>query len=121
MAEEKIVYIATHAGEDPERATFPFMMANAAQAMDVEAVIVLQGTGVYLAKKGYANHIHASGLPPLKQLIESFLQQGGRILVCTPCIKERKIEEGDLIEGAVPIAGATLTQEILSAKATLVY
>jgi predicted peroxiredoxin len=54
-------------------------------------------------------------------LIESFLQQGGRILVCTPCIKERKIEEGDLIEGAVPIAGATLTQEILSAKATLVY
>lgn len=121
MAEEKIVYIATHAGEDPERATFPFMLANAAQAMDVEAVIVLQGTGVYLAKKGYVDHVHASGLPPLKQLMESFFQQGGKLLVCTPCIKERKISEEDLIEGAVPIAGATLVQELLSAKATVVY
>ena len=32
---EKIVLISTHAGEDPERATFPFLLANAAQAMDV--------------------------------------------------------------------------------------
>lgn len=118
---EKIVYIATHAGEDPERATFPFMMANAALAMDVEAVVVLQGTGVYLAKKGYADHVHASGLPPLKELLKSFLDQGGRLLVCTPCIKDRQISEDDLVDGSTLIAGATLTQELLSAKATLVY
>ena len=49
---EKIVLISTHAGEDPERAIFPMMLANAAQAMDVEAVVVLQGNGVYLVKKG---------------------------------------------------------------------
>ena len=56
MAEEKekMVLVATHAGEDPERAIFPLMLANAAQSMDVEAVVVLQGNGVYLAKKGYA-------------------------------------------------------------------
>jgi hypothetical protein len=46
MSEEKIVLIATHAGEDPERATFPLLVANAAQSMDVEAVVVLQGIGV---------------------------------------------------------------------------
>ena len=121
MADEKIIYIVTHAGEDPERATLPFVLANAAQAMDVEALIVLQGTGVYLAKKGYADHVYAAGVPPLKQLIESFLEQGGKILVCVPCIKERKIDEGDLIEGAMPTAAGVLTHEILSAKATLVY
>jgi uncharacterized protein involved in oxidation of intracellular sulfur len=121
MAEEKIVYIVTHAGEDPERATLPFVLANAAQTMDVEAVIVLQGTGVYLAKKGYADHVFAAGVPPLKQLMESFFEQGGKILVCTPCIKERKIDESDIIKGAVPTAAAVLTQEILSANATLVY
>lgn len=34
MAEEKekIVLIATHAGEDPERASFPLMLANASMA-----------------------------------------------------------------------------------------
>ena len=45
------------AGEEPERATFPFVMANAAQAMDVEAAVILQGNGVYLAKKGYVDDI----------------------------------------------------------------
>jgi hypothetical protein len=38
-----------------------------------------------------------------------------------PCIRERKISEADLIEGASPTAAAALTQEILTANATLVY
>ena len=54
---EKIVLISTHAGEDPERAIFPLLLANAAQSMDVEAVVVLQGNGVYVAKKVYADNI----------------------------------------------------------------
>ena len=118
---EKIVYVSTHAGEDPERATFPFMMANAAVAMDVEAVVVLQGNSVWAAKKGYAEHVHAAGLPPLKKLMDDLLALGGRILVCTPCIKERHIDESDLIEGAKPVAGGAVTQELLTAKASLCY
>ena len=120
-ASEKIVYIVTHAGEDPERATLPFVLANAALAMEVEAVVALQGTGVFLAKKGYLDNIFASGLPPLQDLMKSFLEAGGNLMVCVPCIKDRKIAESDLIEGAQPRAAAHLTQEILSAKATLVY
>jgi uncharacterized protein involved in oxidation of intracellular sulfur len=50
-----------------------------------------------------------------------FLELGGRLLVCIPCIQERQIDESDLIENAVPTAGGNLTLEILSAKATLVY
>lgn len=85
MAEkEKIVYIVTHAGEDPERATFPFMFATAAQAMEVEAVVTLQGSGVYLAKKGYLEHVHGAGLPELKTLVNTFIGEGGTLLVCTP-------------------------------------
>jgi len=119
--EEKIVYVGTYAGEDPERASFPFVLANAGLTMDVQAVVILQGSGVWLAKKGYAEHVHAGGLPPMKELLDNFLAQGGQILVCTPCIKERKIEEGDLIEGAKPVAGATVVQELLTADASVVY
>jgi predicted peroxiredoxin len=122
MAEkEKIVYIVTHAAEDPERATFPFMLATAAQAMEVEAVVALQGTAVFLAKKGYLEHVFAAGLPALKSLVDRFISEGGKVRVCVPCIRDRKIDEADLIEGASPIAAAALTQEILSANATLVY
>lgn len=78
---EKLVFIATHAGEDPERAIFPFLLANAAQAMDVEAVMVLQGNGVYLAKKGYADDISFPGLTPLKTLVDSYVANGGKVLV----------------------------------------
>jgi len=53
--------------------------------------------------------------------VEYFLEAGGTLLVCIPCIQERKIDEADLIEGAVPTAAGTLTLEILSANATLVY
>ena len=78
---EKIVFIATHDRGDPERATFPLMLANAAQAMDVEAVVVLQGNGVYLAQKGYAENIVFPGLTPLKQLVDSYVAHGGTFLV----------------------------------------
>jgi uncharacterized protein involved in oxidation of intracellular sulfur len=118
---EKIVYIVTHAGEDPERASLPFVLANAAIAMDVEAVVALQGTAVFLATDHCLEHVFAAGLPPLKELVDNYTEAGGRLLVCTPCIKERQIEESQLIEGAIPIAAATLTQEVLSANATLVY
>lgn len=118
---EKIVYILTYAGENPERATFPFLLANAAQAMDVEAVVALQGTAVYLAKKGYAKHISVPGLTPLKDLMDSFIQNGGKLLVCIPCIEGRMIEQGDLIEGAELAKAGKLIDEITSAKGTLVY
>ena len=118
---EKIVYIVTHGAEDPERATFPFMLATAAQAMEVEAVVALQGTSVFLAKKGFLEHVSAAGLPPLKDLVTRFVNEGGKILVCVPCIRDRKIEESDLIDGATTTAAAALTQEILTANATLVY
>ncbi|MGC8493041.1 MAG: DsrE family protein [Syntrophobacteraceae bacterium] len=118
---EKILYIVTHGGEDPERATFPFMLATAAQTMEVETVVMLQGAGVFLAKKGYLDHVSAAGLPPLKDLVQTFLSEGGQLLVCIPCIRQRKIAEDDLIEGAALTMAANVNQHILSANSTLVY
>jgi uncharacterized protein len=79
-AKEKIVLIATHGKEDPEKAIFPLLLATAAQSMDVEAVVVLQGNGAFLAKKGYADDITFPGLAPLKGLIETYVANGGVML-----------------------------------------
>ncbi|MFO7601167.1 MAG: DsrE family protein [Candidatus Desulfacyla sp.] len=118
---EKIVYISTNGMENPEKASLPFVLANAAMVMDVETLVVLQGPAVFLARKGCLEHVHAAGFAPLKELVEAFFDQGGRLAVCVPCIQERKIDVADLIGEAIPMAGGTLTQEILSANATLVY
>ena len=78
---EKVVFIATHGQEDPERATFPFLLATAAQAMDQEAVVFALGNAVHLATKGYADSVALPGFTPLKQLIDTYINNGGKILL----------------------------------------
>ncbi len=121
--EEKILYICTHAGEDPEKAAMPFVMANAAITMDIKTTIALQGNGVYLAQKGYVDTmLPAGGFPPVKKLIHDFMEHGGKLLVCLPCIKERNIDEdSDMIDGAQTTAAGTLTVEALESDAVFVY
>lgn len=119
---EKIVVIATHGAEEPMRITLPFVAANAALVMDVKAFVILQGlSAVRVALKGANEHITAAGLPPLKELMDSFFEQGGELLICSPCINEQKITPEMLVEGAKPIAAARVVQECLEAKATLNY
>jgi predicted peroxiredoxin len=122
-AAEKILYIGTNAAENPEKAAMPFVMANAALAMDMEAVVCLQGSGVYLALKGYAEKMtKPGGFPSVAKLRDDFLELGGRLLVCVPCIKERNIDEAtDLVAGAKTTAAGALTVEATEAKAVFVY
>lgn len=122
-AVEKILYIGTNAGENPEKAAMPFVMANAALAMDIEAVVCLQGNGTYLALQGYAEKMtKPGGFPSVAKLRDDFLELGGRLLVCVPCIKERNIDEAtELVAGAKTTAAGALNIEATEAKAVLVY
>jgi uncharacterized protein involved in oxidation of intracellular sulfur len=120
--QEKILYIATCAGDNPEKAAMPFVMACAALAMDVQATIVLQGNGVYLAQKGYVNTMmRPGGFPPLDKLLADFLELGGVLRVCVPCIKERNIAEIDLVDGYHTTAAGALNIEAIEADAVMVY
>ena len=119
---EKVVYIATHAGEDTEKASMPFVMASAALAMDVNAIIVLQGNAVYLAQKGYVDNVlPGGGFPPIKKLVEEFMELGGQLRVCVPCIKARNIDETDLIAGAETTAAGAVNVEAMEADAVFTY
>lgn len=118
---EKMVYVLTHGVEDPERCTFPFVLAGAAMAMDIQCTVVIQGSAVFLVKKGILEHIKVPGLRPLKELVENFLENGGEILVCIPCLEERGIEASELIEGATLGKAGKVVSRILEAKSTLVY
>jgi predicted peroxiredoxin len=120
--EEKILYLCTHSGDNPEKAAMPFVMACAALAMDIKAVVVLQGQGVYLAQKGYVDTMaKPGGFPPMAKLLADFLELGGDLRVCVPCIKERHIEESTLVEGSRPTAAGELNVEAIAADAVLVY
>jgi predicted peroxiredoxin len=120
--EERILLVGTHAGDNPEKAAIPFVMGNAALALDVKVMVVLQGEGVYLAKKGYAeNLLKPGGFDALTKLMSSFKELGGELRVCVPCIKARNIEESDLIDGAQTTAAGVLITESLKADAVFTY
>ncbi len=121
LANKKLVVIATHAGEHPEKATIAFVMASAALASETDATVILQSTGVMLALNGHAKHIRAEAFPPLEELIKTYLEMGGKLMVCVPCLKSRGITEDELIEGTKLIAAATVVAETTSADATLTY
>jgi predicted peroxiredoxin len=124
MAEkkEKLILMCTHGPEDPERATIPFVMATTAQASDVEVVLGFQASGVLLITRGIAQHVFAAGFPPLKELLDIYLENGGKFLVCGPCVKSRQIDpQNEFIEGAVVVNAATFVKECAEATNVMVY
>jgi len=121
QSNEKIVILVTHGPEEPERATLPFVMANGALVIDTDVVVILQGMGVHLATKEGCDRIFAAGLPDLRELVDSFLEQGGRLLVSLSCMRERNISREMLVEQAEPISAELAIQEVLEASAVLNY
>ena len=121
-APEKLVIMVTHGPEAPEMATIPFVMACAALASDVEVLMGFQGNGVFLVHEGEADHVLASGFPPLKKLLADFIELGGKLLVCGPCVKSRDLEyDGALVDGAEVVAAGRFVAEITSATNVLTY
>jgi predicted peroxiredoxin len=106
----KFVVNLTHSKNDPDKATVAFVVANAAVASDKDTVVFLSIEGVRLSQPGYADDIHEEGFAPLKDLMTNFAKAGGKIYVCSPCFKRRKLDETQLVEGAVIVGGAKLVE-----------
>src|SRR5210317_1793696 len=118
---DKLIFVVTCADEKTDKATIPFALGNSALAMDAEAIIILQSTGVFLGKKDYTRHIHAQGFPPLLQLMEIFKEEGGKLFACEPCMRARNINPEDLLEHIEIVSGPTLVDNYLDATNVVVY
>jgi uncharacterized protein len=119
---KKLVILCTHGAEDPERATIPFVVATAAQAMDVEVVMGFQASGVTLVAKGVAERIAAPSFPPLKDLLLAYREAGGKFLVCGPCVASRKIDpKNDFVESASVVNAGAFVEQFVEATNVLVY
>jgi predicted peroxiredoxin len=100
----------TRAKDDCDRATVGFVVANAALGSDKDTLVFLSTEGVRLAEVGYADDIHEAGFAPLRELMASFVEAGGKIYVCSSCFKKRGLQEQNLISGATIVGGAKLVE-----------
>ena len=115
----KIIAHGTHGKEDAERATLPFIVGNVAATADQQAAVLLTIDGVRLATKGYADDIQKEGFQPLRELIASFVENGGEIWACGACTKPRGISDEDLIAGARIVTAAFVVEQLAAGAATL--
>lgn len=111
----------TRSLDDPDRATVAFVIAGAAVASGQETMVFLSVEGVRLAVEGVADVIHEEGFLPLKQLMSSFVEAGGTILVCSPCFKKRSLDPAKLISGGSIVGGARLVEFLAQGAACVSY
>jgi predicted peroxiredoxin len=120
--QEKLILMCTHGPEDTERATIPFVLATAAQASGMDVVMGFQVNGVMLITKGCAEHVFAPGFPPLKDLLDAYIDAGGKLYACGPCVQSRKLNPAtDFIAGAEVRNAAFFVKELSGATNALVY
>lgn len=122
MAANSFCVSLTHSHSDTDKATIGFVVASAALGSDKDTTVFLSSDGVWLAKVGEAEKID-EGAPfaPLAELVQKFMAGGGKILVCTPCMKKRDITEMQLIDGAQPAGGATLVELLTTGTPSVTY
>jgi predicted peroxiredoxin len=122
MAEQNKLVIVNSRGFDDERSSVAWSIANTAAASDMEVTMFLVAAGVDWVRKGATAVAHLNPLDPsIGDMVENFLANGGRILVCPPCAKVRGYDENSLIAD-VTIAGApVMLAELKSGAASLSF
>jgi predicted peroxiredoxin len=117
----KLLINCTHGREDAERATLAFVVGNVAASADQEVVVLLTIDGVWNATRGYADEICKEGFQPLKDVMQSFISNGGQVWACGACTKPRGITDADLIQGAKIVSAANAVEYLASGAGSLSF
>lgn len=117
----KVLLNVTHGKDIPDRPSAAFTMATAAVASGHETVVLLSIDAVYLAKYGYSDEIHIPPFDKLQDLIDLFIEDGGRLWVCKKCMVRRSIEPDTLIAGAEPVSATRVIEFIADGASTLSF
>lgn len=99
MAGKAVVSLTTGL-EDPEKVMIAYLVAVGAAEAGRPTLMFLTKEAVRLALSGVAVGVACDGCPPIPDLIARFQAAGGRYYVCPICFNTKKLDQGQLIEGA---------------------
>lgn len=115
-----LVVMITH-GIDHELSSAAFTIANGGLTAGLRVSVFLTSGGVDLVRKRALDTTQVKPLDPLADLVKDFLNRGGTLWACTPCVASRGYEQADLLEG-VEITGAGQMHELIkNGAATLSF
>ena len=116
---KKLVVIVTNGFHD-ERSSVAWSVANGGVGSGMEVTMFLVSSVVDWVRKGAVEHARPNPLdPPIRDMIQTVVDSGGRILVCPPCAKVRGYEADDLMDG-VTLAGSVAMLDVARQDATTI-
>lgn len=120
MQSDKLVVLITK-GIESELSSVAFTIANGGITAGLKVSVFLTSTGIDLVRKGGQRMTHVPPLDPLSSLIENFLERGGTIWACPPCVTARGYTEADMLDGVVIVGASAMHAEIKQGAATLSF
>ena len=105
---------------DGDRVAVPLVLANSALALGGDVILWLSLEGVELARRGSADKVTPKSFPPISELLEAFIESGGRIGVCPPCAKTHELTEESLVKSAEWMGAAALV-EVAAQRHTMAF
>lgn len=108
-------------GPSEELSSVGFTIANGGMTAGLNVSVFLTSSAVDIVRRKAADMAHVEPLEPLTAMVKDFLGRGGKLWACTPCVKSRGYEQGDLIDGVVITGASAMHERIKSGAATLSF
>ncbi|MEZ6115728.1 MAG: DsrE family protein [Pirellulaceae bacterium] len=91
-----VVILTVGKSDGGKAATMAFSCGMSAIAMGHNAVVFLTSDGAVWGYQGSADGTQVQGFLPLRELISQYLEQGGRIILCSVCHRTCSVGSPDL-------------------------
>ncbi len=114
-----LLYVQTSGIDTPERLYSPFILAQTAKAMGIDAIIYFLGMGITVVKKGNAEKIKVGSFPTLNEVMDQTVKSEVKLMVCEQSCQLINLAKGDFIPKAEIVGAATLNDLVLDADGTM--
>ena len=110
------LFTLTAFGADVDRVSTPLVLANSALANGGDVLLWLTMEGVELARQGSVDELAPRSFAPVRDLLDTFIESGGRIGICPPCGKthgvtdENKLSASEWMGAVAMLAESTHRQ-----------
>lgn len=112
-----ILYVQT--SDDPERQYSPFVLAQSAKAMDIEAKVYFLGQALRVLQPGAADKIKIGSFPSLHEMMKKTIEMGITVYVCEASKQMLGWDKVELDPDLKIVGAATLNDLVLEADATM--
>src|SRR5699024_7040381 len=105
---------------DSNNVTIAFTMGLKALEKDHSVEVMLMSDAVHLAEKDYADKIDiGEPFEPIKDILPRFIENGGKLHVCSSFMVHNNVEENNLIEGSKVITADYVIYAAMNATKSL--